>query len=236
MACGTAEPIDADRAAYVQAADGETDACLRIVDDSLRAECLAFVAESLAAADLQAGLRQCAAIPAGLWRDECSFLVCDAAAVSVADAKRCCADAGRYRNRCLGHAVTREVTVAVSRFAPGEEEAAWRAARDVSVRALGPSGEERAEAVMVRLLADREEGGGLTSRVCGTVPERICTAVYGELVVRAAAAQNKDQQQLVRPACAKRVSLERATSLGLPAWDDSLDTAVQTSFARMCRR
>ena len=207
-----------------------------MADPTLAAECSAFAAQHLAATDLAAAQDRCATIPPGLWHDECGFLVCDAANVSVVAARRCCADAGRYSTRCLGHAVTREVTAAVAAFPRGAEDQAWQAAKNASIRALGPAGEDRAEAVMVRILADRATGFTLTKAVCGTSPQQICSATYAELVTRAAAAQDKDQQALVRPACAKKVSLQRATSLGLPPWDESLNEAAQTAFSRMCRR
>ncbi len=162
--------------------------------------------------------------------------MCDAAKVSVVDARRCCVAAGRYRTRCIGHAVTREVTEAVAKFQLGEEDQAWTAAKNVSIRALGAAGEDRAEAVMVRILADRATNFALTEAVCGSIPTSICSTTYAELATRAAAAQSKDQLELVRPACAKQVSLQRATSQGLPPWDASLNDAVQAAFSRMCRR
>lgn len=241
VACAT-EPRPATRAdgadqrAYTRAAQGDADACEEISDPRLSGECLAFSARARAPADLADAQAACARIADPLWRDECRFLVCDAAEVSAADARHCCAGGGRYETRCIGHAVSREVYGVLERFPPGDEDSAWAAARQASVAALGPAGADRAADLFVRFIVDRTTESWLHTADCGTAPEALCADAYAELVKRVADSQERDPVAFVRSACARTVGVDRATDLGLPGWDPPLDAAVQAAFSRMCDR
>jgi len=225
-----------DRSAYQDALAGDVSACSRIRAPVLAAECTTFLAAAQAASDHTVALATCATVQLPMWRDECGFLVCDTAEVTVAQARTCCVDAGRYQNRCTGHAVSRSVYRTLATFSPGEEAAAWQAARSVSIDALGPPGADRAADLFVRFLVDRSNGATLTAADCGTAPEALCADAYAELVVDVAKEHNHDPARFVRSACARTVTVERATGLGLPGWEPAVDPAVQQAFQKMCAR
>ncbi len=236
-ACGTGQPVpDPDRAAYLAAIGSGPAACARIADPHLAGECLAFAAMQQAASDVDAARAQCAAIVDPLWADECGFMVCDRMGLSVDQARSCCVAAGRYSDRCIGHALSRDVYRALDDFRYGEEADAWLAARAVGVNALGPGGEERVADLFVKWLLDRVEGDTLRATDCGTAPPKVCAEVYAELVARVAGRQQVDAVAFVRAACARVVSRSRAESMGLPGWEPPVDLAVQMAFKRMCDR
>ena len=226
----------ADRSAYLQAVRSGATACDDIGDASLAGECHTFAAQQRAATDLPGALALCTSVAHPVWRDECVFLACDTAEVDVAAARACCADAGRFVTRCTGHAVSREVYAVLEAAPRGTEDAAWQAAQQASIAALGPGGAERAADLFVRFLVDRSSGDHLAAEDCGTAPTHACTDAYAELVARVARERGEPPPAFVRRACARVVSVERATSLGLPGWDPALDPAVQAAFARMCAR
>lgn len=209
---------------------------MEIEQPRLAGECMAFAAAEVADVDLAVAREHCSTIADPTWADECGFMVCDRAAVSVADARRCCTDAGRYSDRCIGHAVSRAVYAVLGSYAPGEEAGAWEAARGVCVDALGQGGEDRAADLYVKWLVDRVDGSTLGVGHCGTAPVRFCADVYAELVARTARTQGADPATFARRACARVVSRARAEGLGLPGWEPEVDEAVQRAFVKMCRR
>jgi len=231
-----AADVVGDPEAYLAAAAGEPEACHRIVDPVLAGECGAFAAQSMASSNLSGALRICDGLTDPFWRDECSFLACDTVAVEGDEARRCCARAGRYETRCIGHAVSRSVYAELARFERGDEVRSWEAAQRASVQALGPAGAERAADLFVRFLVDRSDGAWLHADDCGGAPERLCADAYAEMVARVAGGQSADPEAFVRAACARTVSVERATGLGLPGWDPEVDAAVQQAFVKMCAR
>lgn len=237
VACGipTAEP-DPDRLAYVAALEQGPAACTEIQQPRLAGECMAFAAAEVADVNLAAARAHCSAITDPTWADECGFMVCDRAAVSVEDARKCCAGAGRYSDRCIGHAVSRAVYAVLDEHPPGDEGAAWEAARGVNRDALGQGGDDRAADLYVKWLLDRVDGPTLGVGHCGTAPVHLCADVYAELVARTARTQGADPASFARRACARVVSRSRAEALGLPGWEPALDAAVQQAFQKMCRR
>jgi hypothetical protein len=236
VGCATASEPEPGRAAYLAAVGKGADACMAISSDSLQGECLAFAAADLAPTDQAAAEQVCARVQHHLWRSECTFLVCDLAAVTVDQARTCCATAGEFSHRCIGHAVTRAVYAAFEPFGPGRELQAWEAGRAVAQDALGHGGFDRAKRTFVLWLLDRVDGPVLKAEHCGTAPQNLCAEVYAELVVKRAQSKGRDPASFARSACARIVTVERATQLGLPGWEPELDSAVQQAFEGMCRR
>ena len=227
---------EADRAGYLAAIEEGPEACAAIAAPALAGECMAFAASSRAQTDPQGAQAICAAISDPVWADECGFLVCDAVGVSVTEARTCCAAAGRYSERCIGHAVSRAAYAVLEDVGPGGEQRAWDATLDVCVQALGTGGSDRAADLYVKWLLDRVEGPALRAEHCGTAPRDLCADVYAELVARRAREEGVEPERFARRACAKVVTRARAVSLGLPGWEPQVDGAVQAAFKRMCRR
>ena len=218
------------------AIEQDAGACASIRDLALNGECMAFAAADRAEADWEGAQADCAAIGHSLWADECGFMVCDRAAVTVVEARSCCASAGRYSERCIGHAVSRAAYAVLETIPLGAEQRAWEATRDVCVDALGEGGADRAADLYVKWLLDRVEGATLRLDDCGTAPTHLCADVYAELVARRARAAGTEPAAFARRACARVVTRQRAEGLGLPGWEAPVDEAVQQAFKRMCRR
>jgi hypothetical protein len=107
LSCGSAEPHPLS--AYIAATrDPATGACAAIADLDLQGECAALRARDLARTDEAAAVSACAAIPAGMWHDECHFLLSDALDATGDKAQALCATAGRFSSQCLSHARSRE--------------------------------------------------------------------------------------------------------------------------------
>ena len=208
MGCGLPDDrLRRDVSAYQAAVLGEPGACSQIGSPSLQAECLTFAAGNTAKVDLPGARAICSGISDSTWQAECGFWVCDSEVVGV-----------------------------LEQYGRGREAEAWEAARNVSVRALGPAGEDRAADLFIRYLADRAEGPHLRSSDCGTAPESLCAGAYTQLLTQVAATVDRAASQLVRPACAREVSVERATAMGLPGWDPEVHASVQLALRRLCAR
>lgn len=84
--------------------EGELARCAGLADEATRGDCAAVVA-------IAAGRRTgdaaawCDRVPAGKWRDECTFQAAERALTSAGaqDANRLCQDAGQYQADCVIH-------------------------------------------------------------------------------------------------------------------------------------
>ncbi|MEC7241867.1 MAG: hypothetical protein VXW32_11595 [Myxococcota bacterium] len=79
--------------------------CSAIRKPALQAECIAFQVREHARNHTEASQAACAAIPAGIWRDECFFLLADGAIEASQPEKTAtfCKEAGRYFQPCFMH-------------------------------------------------------------------------------------------------------------------------------------
>jgi len=231
---GPGDPGDpaADRARVLEvAADPSAwPRCAEVGDPAMAVECRMVAALALASSVGEgAASPVCAGLPAGPAADECRFLVCDGARVRGADARRCCAGAGAFHTRCLGHARGRDAQAAWDAAPPGREDLALEAVIAAFSATMGPdAGAERGRRFAVDALAARAGPEGLTEAVCGLSPVDLCAAVYVELVRRSGAPP--------RPACGRTVSAARATGLGLPGWGSAVDAAAAQAWRGLCRR
>ena len=204
--------------------------CAEIADPRMSVECRMVAALALAGAGGEAAAAPvCAGLPAGPTADECRFLVCDGARVRGADARRCCAGAGAFQTRCLGHARGRDAQAAWDAAPAGREDLALEAVIAAFAAAMGPeAGAERGRRFAVDALAARAGEAGLSLEVCGRAPAELCAEVYVELVRRSGAPP--------RPACGRSVSAARATGLGLPGWTPDVEAAAAAAWRGLCRR
>ena len=76
------------------------------LDERLAAECLALTAAEVASRDPEQGVALCDRVQVPVWRDECRFLLVDAALEHrpAAEAASGCRRAGRFAASCLMHA------------------------------------------------------------------------------------------------------------------------------------
>lgn len=241
LACSGSGPTEAEeRAAYLAAVDaGDPAACGAITREELRGECTAQGAREQAdAGRAEAAWATCGAMPGGAWRDECHFLVADALALTDDAARRACADAGRYREQCLGHAIAREAAVHFGAVPWGEEARLLVELEAVVGRYIG-GGEVQLKArrLLAGELASRELDAPFGEANCGSAPREVCVDAYAERVKRAARLVNAGESDgSWRHACGKEVSLERARALDLPLWEPDQHDVVQDAWRELCAR
>jgi hypothetical protein len=257
-ACGAA-PERSDRQNYVDALrQQDPAACAAVRSPARAAECVALSAHALASAgDTERAWRACGDLPQSPWRDECHFLVTDAASVIGEEARRWCQSAGAFRNQCLGHALNREADQVFDRFARGEEAAALAALTALTSRVVrGGEAEGKAGRLLVDRLVLRDADLPFHAEVCGDAPAALCAEVYVDRVratqpvpapqgtdgppynetASAMAGATAGGTEPWRAACARTVSPERAASAGMPTWTPEMDPIVQTAWRQICQR
>lgn len=239
LACAEPQPLPpSDAELYLGAlAEGDPAACAPIAGSSLRGECAAMLTRDIArAGDIDRAFQSCAAIEAGPWRDECFFLLADAAADAPQQARNLCGQAGRFRNQCIGHAISRAISAVINDMAPGTEretiETLHRAMEPYIPGAAGR--QQRIEDVMARAIAGRLQRDHFDAGACGTAPDAICRRAYAERM-RGAARHRGERDGAWRAACPPPVTTERAAALRLPTWAPALDTVIAEGWVELCR-
>jgi len=179
LGCRTAAPSDAE--AYLS---GD---CPAIGEPALRGECVSFAAAARArGGDRDGAFADCASLRPHPAADECHFLVVDTLGLGRAEAATACAGAGRYRDRCRGHAVRRDAAGALAAAGPGNERAAW-----MEIARWPGVGPGRARALVVDLLAARATASlALEPSVCGDAPTELCADALTEAGRRSTAARD----------------------------------------------
>ncbi len=239
----TRPPSDAER--YLAGLSRPTDptACLGISEPRLYGECvtMALVAGlpvDRPAADPAATVARCEAIPEGPWRDECAFLLADELGLRGDAAVAACEAAGRLRAQCLGHAIQREVTAALRDLPVGGEREALSRVEDITSSYLGrgPDARSRARQLLEQAVSQRAPGAPFSSALCGALEPTSCLAAFRQRTTVAALAQRPRDPEPWRIACARTVSVERATSLGLPGWTADFAPQAAEVWASLCHR
>lgn len=172
LACsGPAAP--ADREAYVSAAriaaddpNRASEACERISDPTLRADCGLLALESLARREqvpTQELVDRCGRLPDPLTAQECAFQVAEARNAPLA-----CGPAGRFEDDCRLHLLSRRIT----RWAPRTGAVADPAALahlDTEIAEVGlPPGDPRAASAYFRWILGRVQP--LDRHGCNAIP------------------------------------------------------------------
>ena len=237
-ACGV-DPAVEDarryRAALLRPEDAE--ACARIEGAALRGECEALAHGARAATDPAAAEAGCAAMAPGPWRDECFFLLADTVGAHDAEAQRLCAEAGRYRSQCAGHALSRAVAGDLAALEAVGGQETLRRVEAVVVAQIGAAGaSSRAEGLVVAALARRSPEAPFARAWCSDLPDATCAAAYEERVREAARVAYPGEAEGWRAACASTVSAARAAQVGLPAYEEDAAALAIGVWQRLCRR
>lgn len=222
----------AERAAIMLAADSAACAALPSPDEV--GACLALNADRTArAGDAKGAWATCQAMAAGMWRDECHFLVTDAEGVVGDEAKAWCQQAGRFRLECVGHAIAREAQPLLAATPRGGEGRLSQDLTTLTARYLGAEqAPAKAHKVLVDHLTARDPERPFHAGVCGSAPPLACRDAYVERVRRAAPGPG----QPWRAACGMTVSIERARQTGQPLWDEDAAAPVAAAWSRLCAR
>ena len=235
---GCEEPAPASAREYLAAVEARDPArCQAITEPDLAGQCTSLTARELAqSGDVQGALTACRGMPVGSWRDECHFMVADVSRLEGNAAQVACSEAGMYRTQCVGHAIAREVSAVLNASAPGEE-AQTLEALDVVVRRYIPGRERhtRVRQLMAGHIGARQLDAPFSLALCGTAPEMICQEAYVERVRSTERAAGRTDGSW-RRACGSHVSLERAVSLGLPAWEPDFAGLSRGAWDQLCRR
>ena len=238
VACGGSPSGVNDSRAYLKAqSTGDPVFCEEISEPGLQGECFAHAGRERAeAGDAAGGQEVCRAMPAGPWRDECFFLVADAAGAVGDEAKRLCAESGQFRQQCVGHAISRDVATIFGASERGEEA---QLLADVEARIGtyigGGEVKKKARRLVAAELSARDPEVPFGPAQCGTVGDRVCTDAYVERIKRAAKLINPEEGASDwRRACGATVDPVKVAELGLPTWEPEIDELAQKAWARVC--
>lgn len=242
LACGGGAPeASSDETAYREAlALGETDpaagaqACGSIGDVALRDECLLFAARALAKARGEAAA-VCAEIQTVETRGACILEVVDAMALTGEEAQAACAHAGPMQERCLSHAIQRELSREARRYPLGEERAfeAFVAER-VTAMGLQSTRPDYPGEQCARLIARRRGRQGpqppFRLAECGTASASVCQEAY-RVILR----ERLQGGSLAQELCAAPVTAEAVAAAGLPAWEEDAAALAEAAWAQTCK-
>ena len=226
-----------DRASYLaaltQVPAEALESCAAIQDASLAAECLTGVAARQAVKNVAAGRETCARVADAMWRDECYFLVTDAAEQVGRPALETCALAGRFAERCTQHAAHRDLESRTRHLAVGQEDLLWAETRDV-VASYHPDKPAQTldmmvMAAMAQELAPRWADKPFDVADCGLASDLVCAMAYDAILFEAR------EEGLLTVACAGEHTPEAIVAAGVTAWvgDEALPLRV---FEEACDR
>lgn len=237
---GTAEP-PSDQEAYREAlALGETDpaagaaACAGIGEVALRDECLLFAARALAQARGEAAA-VCADIATVETRGACILEVVDAMALTGEEARVACTYAGHMQERCLSHAIQRELSREARRFPPGQEQAFEEfVAERVVAMGLRSTRPDYAGEQAARLIARRRSRQGpqppFSMAECGSASAAVCQEAYR--VILRERMQGSDLAEVI---CTAPLTVEAVEAAGLPAWEPDAAALAEAAWAQTCK-
>lgn len=241
VACAAEGPGDPE--AYAEAlASGDPAACAAVADPALAADCRAWLArERAVAGDVEGAAALCRALPeASAMRGECFFLVADGVSASGEQARSLCAQAAPYDQRCLEHAVRREVAAAVGTLERGEEAAVEARAEAVAAAWVGRGrGRRFARHILSKRIAERADQP-FSAATCGTVSAVVCSRAF-ELRVDAwiqarAAVEDAHAKVTLEPVCPPPVTREAVAAAGGPLWAEDADGVVADAWRRACAK
>ena len=241
LGCTGAEPPPSDRDHYmasVELASSDPGAaaasCAQIEEAALAGECQSFAAVALAKAGGEA-LPVCEAVRDPVWRQSCRFEVVDALALTGDEAIAACQDAGQWKERCLSHAIQRELSRVAPRYGLGQELelTAWIEERVVAY-GLQSTRPDYAGEQVARVIARRRSRTGpaptFTRAECGTASDSVCQEAYRVIV------RERDQgRRISQGVCATTVDSASVTAAGLPGWEEDVADVVRAAWVQICR-
>lgn len=186
---------------------------------------------------LEDGLAACEAMTDGdPWRDECFFLIADRTSAYGEQAKTICARAGRYVDRCLGHAFGREGREVLTQLSYGEELTAYRALRERSQDYFTDqrTGAKKLYHLMVEFVASRDIDQPFSAATCGELPEGICQAGFLTRL-RFSIRDARGSEHTLHELCRHRpITAEAAAAAGLPTWTEDASPTAQAAWGQLC--
>jgi hypothetical protein len=208
--------------------------CLELKNGLLRGECQAYNAEGVAATGDQALVsRLCGSIEAPVWREECFFLTTDRLDLTGDGAVEACANAGRYRGNCVGHAIGREMKGIERRFGKvGQETMLYDAIlKTVSRYKPGAPPAQRkvtADSLMARILASRWNEAPFDKALCGKATDALCARAYRTNLDAA------PPQIAIEGLCDRPVTLQEAEAIGARTWTPDSEELARVAWAQLC--
>lgn len=236
LGCGT--QTDAERYLKATASPDNPAACDAITDRWLAGECQAMAAAEIAeAGDVDSALAVCTEMSTDdPWQDECFFLISDRIIASGLQAAAICARAGRYQDRCLGHAFGREGRALLKEMTPGEERAAYRELRAMSQGYFDDpqTAGKKLWHLMVEFIASRDIEAPFSAATCGGLAENLCRTGFLTRI-RFSVRDARGTEQTLHELCEELpVTLEAAEAAGVTAWEPDIDRVVQSAWRQFC--
>jgi len=236
LGCGP--QTDAERYLKAIAEPDNPAGCEPITDDWLAGECRAMAATATAEhGDVGGGLAICEEMAAhDPWRDECFFLISDRITATGPQAAEICGRAGRYQDRCLGHAFGREGRERLASVTPGEEREAYRELRALSQSYFDDpqTAGKKLWHLMVEFIASRDIEAPFSAATCGGLAENLCRTGFLTRI-RFSVRDARGAEQTLHELCeVLPVTVEAAATAGVPAWTPDADAIVQSAWRQFC--
>lgn len=227
FACGVSSPDGPTDIESYTAASVATDLstglarCSEIQSVELQGECVAFQVREHARNEPTASEQACAAIPEGIWRDECFFLLADGAIDATAPEKTApyCRRAGRYLQPCFMHLLKAHAGQLRSRLPEGKAHEAYEEAV-----ALGGSQAPKDFAHRAWSVFFRSSGGEdrlYDTAACAELKEKSSACISG---VREALARRLNRASASPNLCGH-------SSTDLQAWKEVLASSMNIQIA-----
>jgi hypothetical protein len=235
------KPFASDGPHYIaalEATDTETavDACERVKQSALQAECLLYVAGDAARAG-EDGQAICERITSDAWSQACHFEVADAGGLIEDAAIAACSRAPDFSDRCLSHAIVRHSGRVASRFILGQE-AEFTSWIQVQAKHYGLKSAERVVAdVLAQHISSRACATSAPEEVCpdfsfedcGNAPIDICRQAY-RVTIRSAARRHD-----LSTICSTPIESKTIRAASLPAWSSDFTRPAIETWGHVCQ-
>jgi hypothetical protein len=232
-------PEVVDRNRYIEAAQASDvrsmlSLCGEIGREDLRGECILFAAKK-AVEQRSDGLAVCEESPSESWLHACRFEVSDVAGMTGPEADSACSGAGRFRTRCLYHALQREENALLHRFPLGQEV---ELIGEIQRRMKGAGVEELPEeplsqTLTARIIARRylvqNRALPFDAPFCGQAPPSVCTDAY-RFAIKLSGRGSLPSD------CTLPMGMDRAAAAGLPVWAPAFAGPAQAAWQNLCSR
>ena len=246
LSCGGSEPLNqhlvSDRDQYMAAAQtadasAAAELCVQIERTDLQGECLLFTAQ-MAVQQRRDGLSICDKASTMAWKQACWFDVVDSAGLTGTRAMNICRQTGKFKSRCLYHALQREETSLMKQFSLGQEQELQKEIhnRMVSLQIEELQEDPISETLVSRIAARRflqvqkkDPQVVFDSAFCGTAKTANCIDAYRFAIKMAGKGRLPKN-------CTLPMDRQRVVAAGLPSWADSFSASAQEAWQNLCSR
>lgn len=234
-----------DRAAYAESARlqrtdvvSAAQACDDIGAPQLRAECLGLLMRDLAAVSTDADA-WCATMPDRHWVDLCRFEVIDGRALRGAEAVAACREVQTFHERCLSHALTRQVNREWRVIELGQEDdfVAWldeqRQVYGIATSTADLAADQLARVIARRMKPERGRVGpppDFSRAVCGAASARTCSRAFHAYV------RDSTRGMDLGSVCQGSLSADELRAAGLPGWSPDAGELASEVWGQLCYR